>query len=128
MLSKILAVPMLGHVRAALILFLIFCSVLVSLPNIAAVRAAEDYWTTKVPLPLAHAGFKAAAVDQIYSIGGITGAFVVTEQKNQNGQYAPIGCIPEFPSWAPLMFALCTVGVVLVVYKLELCKTQSLES
>lgn len=36
--------------------------------------------------------------------------------------------IPEFPSWAPLVFALCTVAVVLVVYKRKLCKTQSLES
>jgi hypothetical protein len=158
---------MLGDRKAALILFLIFCSVFVSLPNIAAVRATEDYWTTKVPLPVARAGFKAAAVnekiyvmklnityeynlyswstktsmptprddfavavvnDQIYTVGGLTGAFVVTEQKNQNEQYTPIGYIPEFPSWAPLVFALCTVAVVLVVYKLELCKTQSLES
>jgi hypothetical protein len=36
--------------------------------------------------------------------------------------------IPEFTSWAPLLFALCTVAVVLVVYKRKLCKTQSLES
>jgi hypothetical protein len=64
MLSKIFVVPMLGDRRATLILFLIFCLVLVSLPNITAVKATEDYWTTKVPLPVARAGFKAAAVNE----------------------------------------------------------------
>jgi len=295
MLSKILVVPMLGDIKATLILFLIFCSVLVSLLNIAAVRAAEDYWTTKVPLPVARAGFKAAAVnekiyvmklnityeynlyswstktsmptprgdfgitayqnrvyciggrtnsgpsvtnevydpdsdsweskaamptprhgldanvvngkiylisglvpdnrwpnantpiyttfkrtdvtevydpatdtwttkasipnavsyyasgvvdnkiyvvsenlthiptprydfavavvnDQIYTIGGLTGAFVVTEQKNQNEQYTPIGYIPEFPSWTPLLILLIGVLVVTVIYKQKLHK------
>jgi len=36
--------------------------------------------------------------------------------------------LPEFPSWTPLLFAVCTVAVVLVVYKRKLSKTQSLES
>jgi len=46
-------VPMVGERRAALILLLILCSVLITLPNIVAVRAVEDSWTTKASMPSA---------------------------------------------------------------------------
>jgi len=53
------------------------------------------------------------------------GNTITTEQMGQTYEYQ---VIPEFPSWALLLFALCTVAVVLVVYKQKLCKTQLLES
>jgi len=62
---------MLGDIRATLILFLIFCSVLVSLTNIAAVRAAEDSWAIMEPMPTARAWLGVAVADgKIYAIGG----------------------------------------------------------
>ena len=48
------------------------------------------------------------------------GNTITTEQMEQTYEYQ---VIPEFPSWATLLFALCTVAVVLVVYKQKLCKT-----
>jgi len=38
--------------RAKLTIFLVLCSLLVGLQNIATVRAAEDSWTTLAPLPM----------------------------------------------------------------------------
>jgi len=74
MLSKILVVPMLGDIRATLILFLIFCSLVVALPNIETVRAAEDSWTTMEPMPTARSSFGVAVVNgKIYAIGGTNG-------------------------------------------------------
>jgi len=65
----ILVVPMMGDRRATLIVFLVLCSISVSLLNIETVRAAEDSWTTLEPPPT---GFYrgAAVVDgKIYFIG-----------------------------------------------------------
>lgn len=50
------------------------------------------------------------------------GNTITTEQTGQTYEYQ---VIPEFPSWALLLFALCTVAIVLVVYKRKLCKTQT---
>ncbi len=45
---------------------------MVALPNIATVRAAEDYWTTMEPMPTARADLDANVVgDKIYLIDGI---------------------------------------------------------
>ena len=64
-------VPMMGDRRAALIVFLVLCSLLVSLPNIAAVRATEDSWTTLEPLPTIRRDLGVAVVNgKIYAIGG----------------------------------------------------------
>jgi len=64
-------VPMMGDRRAALIVFLVLCSLLVSLPNIAAVRAVEDSWTTLEPLPTIRRDLGVAVVNgKIYAIGG----------------------------------------------------------
>ena len=59
--------------------------------------------------------------------------FLVNQATNTNSSSILIieqntDSIPEFPSWMPLIFAACTVAVVLVVYKHKLGKTQSLES
>lgn len=63
-----------GERRAALLLLLIFCSLLVALPNIETVRAAEDSWTIMEPMPTARNGFGVAVIDgKIYTIGGSDG-------------------------------------------------------
>jgi len=62
-------VPIVGDRRATLIVFLVLCSILVSLPNIAAVRAAEDSWTSMEPMPTVRAWLGVAVVDgKIYAI------------------------------------------------------------
>jgi N-acetylneuraminic acid mutarotase len=64
---------MMGDRRAALVAFLVLCSLLVSLTNIAAVRAAEDSWVTLEPMPTARSGLGVAVVDgKIYAIGGVS--------------------------------------------------------
>jgi len=84
MLSKILVVPMLGDIRATLILFLIFCSVSVSLPNIETVRATEDSWTTLAPLPVTSHSMGVTVLNgTIYVIG------VDRKSNTYNYQYDP---------------------------------------
>jgi N-acetylneuraminic acid mutarotase len=62
---------MMGEKRATLTLLLILSSLLVGLPNIAEVRAAEDSWTTKEPMLTARYRFGIAVVERkIYAIGG----------------------------------------------------------
>ena len=64
-----------GDRRATLIVFLVLCSLLISLPNITAVRAAEDSWTRLEPMPTAREGLGVAVVDgKIYAIGGSAGS------------------------------------------------------
>jgi len=62
---------MMGDRRATLIVFLVLCSLSVSLTNIAADNAAEDSWTTMEPMPTARSGLGVAVVNcKIYAIGG----------------------------------------------------------
>jgi N-acetylneuraminic acid mutarotase len=62
---------MVGDRRATLIVFLVLCSLLVSLQNIAAVWAAESSWTKLEPLPTIRRDLGVAAVNgKIYAIGG----------------------------------------------------------
>ncbi|MFA5364913.1 MAG: kelch repeat-containing protein [Candidatus Bathyarchaeia archaeon] len=52
----------------------------------------NNTWSLGTPIPTPRYGFAIAAVnDQIYTIGGVTGAFVALEPKNNNEQYTPIG-------------------------------------
>jgi N-acetylneuraminic acid mutarotase len=56
---------------SALVLLLIICSLMVTLPNVEIVTAAEDSWTTMEPMLTARAGIGVAVVDgKIYAIGG----------------------------------------------------------
>jgi N-acetylneuraminic acid mutarotase len=65
-----LVVPMIGEIRATVLLLMILCSLLVSMQNIAAVRAAEDSWTTLKPLPEPSVTIGVAVVyGKIYRIG-----------------------------------------------------------
>jgi N-acetylneuraminic acid mutarotase len=60
---------------ATLLLVMIHCSLLVSLQNIATVRAAEDSWETMAEMPTARSGLGVAVVDgKIYAIGGVGGS------------------------------------------------------
>ena len=72
---------MMGDRRATLITFLVLCSLIISLPSIAAVRAVEDFWTTLEPMPTARAGIGVAVVDgKIYAIGGSYDSLGETEE------------------------------------------------
>jgi hypothetical protein len=62
---------MVGDRRATLILLLILCSLMVALPKVETVRAAEDSWAIMEPMPTARSRFGIAVVeDKIYAIGG----------------------------------------------------------
>jgi len=68
-LTKVLLVPTVGERRVTLVILLILCSGLVTFPNIATVRAAEDSWITLEPMPTAETGLGAAVVNEkIYAI------------------------------------------------------------
>jgi N-acetylneuraminic acid mutarotase len=72
---------MVGDKRVALILMLVLCSVLVSLPNIAAVRATEDSWITLESMPTARTSLGVAVVDgKIYAIGGYNGSYLAVNE------------------------------------------------
>jgi len=67
----VLVVPLLGDRRVTIIIVLVLISVLASLPNIEAVWAAEDSWTTMSPMPTERFSFGVAVVnDKIFAIGG----------------------------------------------------------
>jgi N-acetylneuraminic acid mutarotase len=79
-----------------------------------------DSWTLGTPLPTPRYDFATAVVnDQIFTIGGLTGAFVGIEQKNHNEKYTPIGYIPEFPLWT-LLVMMAVVLIVVVFYRFGL--------
>jgi hypothetical protein len=78
----------------------------------------DDSWSLGTQMPTPRYDFATAVVnDQIYAMGGVTGAFAGIEQKNQNEQYTPFSYIPEFPSWTPLLIMLGSVLVVAVIYR-----------
>lgn len=77
---------MMGDRRATLIVFLILCSISVSLLNIETVRATEDYWATMTEMPTVRSGLGVAVVDgKIYAIGGSDG----DSQLDTNEMYDP---------------------------------------
>jgi hypothetical protein len=56
---------------------------------------ATDSWSLGTPIPTARYSLGVAAVDDIiYAFGGLTGAFVVIEQKDQVEQYNPLKDTP----------------------------------
>jgi len=60
-----------GKRRITVVLLLILCSGLVTLPNIVMVRATEDSWTTLEPMPTLRENFEIAVLNgKIYTIGG----------------------------------------------------------
>jgi N-acetylneuraminic acid mutarotase len=81
---------MIGKTRATLIVFLVLCSLLVSLTNIEAVRAVEDSWETMAEMPTARSGLGVAVVDgKIYAIGGYLDQISFSGHLGTNEMYDP---------------------------------------
>jgi N-acetylneuraminic acid mutarotase len=77
-----------------------------------------DDWTTGTPIPTPRINPAVGVVDDlIYVIGGGVGWFKATATVEQ---YTPVGYIPEFPSWTPLLITLVTVMAVTVIYRRRL--------
>jgi N-acetylneuraminic acid mutarotase len=77
-----------------------------------------DTWIMGARMPTNRYGLGVAVVDDvIYAMGG-PGAFGMVA----NERYIPIGYIPEFPSWTPLLIMLVTVLAVAIVYKRKIQK------
>jgi hypothetical protein len=86
---------------------------------------ANDSWVNATPMPSANRleNFDdvnlAVLNDQIYAMGGV---FAENESRySTNYQYTPLGYIPEFPSWTPLLIMLVAV-VVTFVYRQKVNK------
>jgi len=63
--------------------------------------------------------------DTLYAIGGYTYDSVgFFEPVAVNERYTPVGYIPEFPSWTPLLSALVAMVAVAVIYRRRLLKNQ----
>jgi hypothetical protein len=86
----------------------------------------EDNWTVAADLPTRRFNFGAAVInDTLYVIGGHTYDFTGNFGPSAvNEQYTPIGYIPEFSSWVPILFTLVVLAVILAVYKRRLSKNQ----
>jgi hypothetical protein len=84
----------------------------------------EDTWSTGASMPDTRLGLAAAAVnDTIYAIGGspgYSGEMRYEPPTTTTWQYIPIGYIPEFLSWTPLLIILVAVVAVAVVYRRKL--------
>ena len=81
-------VPLMADRRAAFIVLLLLSIVLITFPNITTVRATDDSWTTKEPMPTARNGLGVAVVnDKIYAIGGSRGILLAHDD---NEEYNPI--------------------------------------
>jgi hypothetical protein len=104
-----------------------------------------DIWSTGASMPTARQGLGVAVVnDVIYAIGGSFPDYLVSTSTSGdlnkphitlvsakvtpinfmpqqhcgvNEQYTPIGSIPEFPSWTPLLFMIVAVIIVTVIYR-----------
>jgi N-acetylneuraminic acid mutarotase len=87
---------------------------------------ANGSWTVGTPIPKSDRRLEnfddvviAVLDDQLYAMGGIYWG----EDGNTcsvNEQYTPIGYIPEFPSWTPMLILLVVVMVIAFVYKRNL--------
>jgi len=81
-----------------------------------------DSWSFGAPMFSARLELVVANVnDTLYAIGGES----LNDSNNwdyshANEKYTPIGYIPEFPSWVPLMIMLSSVIALAVVYKRKL--------
>jgi N-acetylneuraminic acid mutarotase len=81
-----------------------------------------DTWTSGQSIPTARHGFGVAVVnDTLYCIGGGSTNLNV-RYYDENEKYLPIGYIPEFPSWAPLLIMIIVVVVISITYRLSLSK------
>jgi N-acetylneuraminic acid mutarotase len=91
----------------------------------------SDSWSSGTPLPTVRTSHAIAVVDDLlYVMGGADGWYggpVLSFSGGWNltskvDQYTPIGYIPEFPSWTPLLITLVAVVAVIVIYRRRLHK------
>jgi len=93
---------------------------------------ANDSWAHGTGMSTAR-GYAGVAVinDIFYVIGGMLAPYVGsypfdsinTKSTGSNEQYTPIGYIPEFPSWTPMLLILIMLAVAVAIYKRKLPKT-----
>jgi len=90
-----------------------------------------DSWRACASMPTGRFDAGVAVVnDTLYVIGGFTIKFSSDRftlnpsitYSTVNEQYIPMGYIPEFPSWTPILFVLGMVAIVVVIYKQKLHK------
>lgn len=82
-----------------------------------------DTWNTGTAMPTARYGLGVTVVnDVLYAIGGVTGWIAPVTATND--QYTPIGYIPEFPSWTPILLILIGLAVAVAIYKRKLPKNR----
>jgi N-acetylneuraminic acid mutarotase len=62
--------------------------------------------------------------DLVYVVGGHTYVWILGNYTTLavNEQYTPVGYIPEFPSWTPILLTFAILAVVLAIYRLRLHK------
>jgi len=83
-----------------------------------------DTWTSGRQMPTARHSLGLAVMnDTLYAIGGGSTNLNVRHY-DENEQYTPVGYVPEFPSWTPIL-SLTVVAVVLVVYRQRLKKNKT---
>jgi len=79
-------------------------------------------WSSGSQMPTARHSLGVAVInDTLYAIGGGSTNLNV-RYYDENEKYTPIGYIPEFPSWTPLMIMVIVVMAVAVIYRRSLHK------
>jgi len=87
----------------------------------------DNTWTEGTPMPHDRTGLALAVVnDTVYALGGEHREWYSTHFNYNhvafNEQYTPMGYIPEFPSWTPMLITLVAVVFVAVIYRHRLHK------
>lgn len=80
-----------------------------------------DSWAAGVPMPTARRSLGVASInDTLYAVGGGS-ANLNVRYYDETEQYTPIGYVPEFHSWTPILMVLIAVTAV-VVYRVSQSK------
>ncbi|MDG6222931.1 MAG: kelch repeat-containing protein [Candidatus Bathyarchaeota archaeon] len=90
----------------------------------------DDSWVEGTPAPTNRPVAAVAVIDDlIYLVGGRTGQWGYMTFMYPSAlceQYLPIGYIPEFPSWTPLLSTLVAVLVVAAIYRRRLANNHGM--
>jgi len=85
----------------------------------------ENVWSYGAQMPTPRFGHVVAVLnDTLYLIGGTVGenvSFYALTALNE--QYTPLGYIPEFPSWTPVLIMLIAFMAIAFIYKRKLKTT-----
>jgi hypothetical protein len=81
-----------------------------------------DNWTFGADAPTNRYNFGVAVVnDTLYAIGGHTYNFPGNYAPLAvNEQYTPVGYIPEFPSWIPILIFIVILTNTIVIFRKKL--------